>query len=613
MTNHLHHGLARTDGARDLRALILMTLVLGGAACGGLPGKRGGVLGAQEVVYLERPATWFEDVGSAAQVSSDGRWALVGRFGQPRLVDLRSGQVDRVRLRAGLDEVTFAVFRGDGLARLGRLGEQRGWFVEEGGAQRLLGLPGDASPRWSPDGTRVAFRQRGVPAVFVGPVDAPARHDVSGRVTGLTWSAAGPTLYVTVWDDARGVSSLLQLGPDAPDLRTVAGSLDGEPFESTLAASDDGRRVYLALASAQDQPPGAARHQPASDRDLDIYEIEVASGARRAVVAGPGDDFAPVLAGDQLHFTHNDIQESVVVLPAAGGLAEPLVPGGSIPSWGPAGRQLAFTHGGWRLADWALNLDAAVVDLDERGRPSSPPRPIVSGYHEDFTPAWSPDGKWLAYHSHRAPTPVASYPSAGSTDDVYLRAADPLGPEIRLTDFGYEVGWADWSPDGRRLVFSSWEKQSTVRAGVPWIVTIDPGTGQPAARARLPLPAPIQNAEWLAWSPDGAEIALIEKTAPDRHTLWRVAADGARAERLVDYPIETYGGVDWLPDGQSLVYAARDGERLQLFSVPRSGGSPRRLSDDPANLLHPQVSPDGTRIACSRLNVVKELRRAALR
>jgi Tol biopolymer transport system component len=506
--------------------------------------------------------------------------------------------------------VSFAVFRGEAeLVRLGRQGEQRGWFAQEGGGQRLLTLPADAIPQWSPRDERVAFRRSGVAALFVGSVDSPTRHDIAGRITGLTWSADGQAVYVTVWDDSQGVSALLRLADGSPQLQPVAQGLDAQPFESVLASSPDGRRVYLALASPGDQPPGAARHQPDADRDLDIYEIDVANGARRPVVQGPGDDFAPVVAGGRLHWTHNDIHESVVVIPASGGPARLVVEGGGIPSWAADGRQIAFTHGGWRIADWALNLDAAVVDVDDRARPVSGRRPIVAGYHEDFTPAWSPDGRWLAYHSHRSATPVASYGSPGSTDDVYLRSAAFDGKEIRLTDFGLEVGWADWAPDGRRLVFSSWERGSAVLTGVPWIVTIDPQSGMPTGSARLPLPAPIQNAEWLAWSPGGTEIALVEKVGPDRHALWRVAADGSTAERLADYPVETYGGLDWFPDGETLVYAARAGDRLQLFAIPRSGGTPRRLSDDSANLLHPQVSPDGAWIACSRFQVTKEIRR----
>ena len=604
MTNHLHHSVRRLLGPGLLGALALATVALDRGACDGPP---------QERLYVERPATWFEDVWASAQVSQDGRWALLGRYGQPKLVDLQTGQEDEARLRAGLDEVSAAVFRGAAeLVRLGRQGEQRGWFVEEGGGHRLVNLPLDAIPRWSPRDDRVAFSRRGVAAVFVGPLDSPTRHDVSGRITGLTWSADGQALFVTVWDDTLGVSALLRLADGSPELQPVAQGLDAEPFEARLASAPDGQRVYVALASAGDQPPGAARHRPEADRDLDLHEVDVATGARRPVVQGPGDDFAPVVANGHLHFTRNAIQESVVVIPAAGGPAQLVAEGGGMPSWSPDGRQIAFTHGGWRLADWALNLDAAVIDVDDDARPVSSPRPIVTGYHEDFSPAWSPDGQWLAYHSHRSATPVASYASPGSTDDVYLQSAAPGGQEIRLTDFGLEVGWADWAPDGRRLVFSSWERGSAVSAGLPWIVTIDPQSGMPTGRARLPLPAPIQNAEWLAWSPGGAEIALEEKVAPDRHALWRIAADGSTGARLAEYPIETYGGLDWFPDGETVVYAAREGDRLQLFAVPRAGGTPRRLSDDSANLLHPQVSPDGRWIACSRFQVTKEIRRTRL-
>jgi Tol biopolymer transport system component len=74
----------------------------------------------------------------------------------------------------------------------------------------------------------------------------------------------------------------------------------------------------------------------------------------------------------------------------------------------------------------------------------------------------------------------------------------------------------------------------------------------------------------------------------------------------------TYGGLDWTPDGKTIVYSGLDGERQQIFVVPRSGGSPRRLTDDPASLMHPQVSPDGRWIACTRMSQSKEIRRLKL-
>jgi len=48
---------------------------------------------------------------------------------------------------------------------------------------------------------------------------------------------------------------------------------------------------------------------------------------------------------------------------------------------------------------------------------------------------------------------------------------------------------------------------------------------------------------------------------------------------------------------------------MQLFAIPAAGGTPRRLTNDEAHILHPQVSPDGRFIAATRLVHRIEVRR----
>ncbi len=342
--------------------------------------------------------------------------------------------------------------------------------------------------------------------------------------------------------------------------------------------------------------------------------MDATSGALRVKVQTPADEFGPVVVDGFLYWTQNSIDHSVALVPTSGGQPRLAVSHAQLPYWSRDGKQLAFTYGDERLADWALNLDAAVVAIDSQGKPVSKPTPIVTGYHEDFTPNWSPDGFWLAYHSHRSATPVPSYGSEGSTDDIYLRRSDaPMTEEIRVSDFGWEVGVADWSPDGTQLVFDSWDRAGTSRASRPWIATLDPETGKVMRMERLALPLAIQSVEWEAWSPAGDEIALTAYVDKDRRALWVIRPDGSNATKLLDYTSSTSGGLDWTPNGKAIVYSALAGGRMQLFAVSRSGGEPLQLTREPATFLHPQVSPDGRWIACTKTMQSKTIWRMQLR
>ncbi len=571
-----------------------------------------------EIVHAEAPPTWFEDGWSYYEVSPDGSSALFGaRFGF-RLIDLESGRVERDRYVGSMDRVTKATFLRDGrLAWLGIRGGEEGWFTDGADTVVLWQIPLDANPRWSPDGSLVAYYGTAAGGLFAGSPDDPTRYDFDGFITGVAWAqgGGGEIVYVLV-DHEDGVSLLARITLASHDVDTVMEGLDATARFSSIAVSPDGSRAYIALAGDR-APDPEDRHRPEAQRHMDIFELDLATRELRAVVQTPGDDFFPQLRDEYLYWTHNEQREDIVVVPVSGGDARVLVEDGQIPYWSADGSQVAFTVGGWGIANWALNLDVAVVNVDADAAPLSDPTPIVQGYHEDFTPARSPVGRWIAYHSHRSDGPVAFYAAEGGTDDIYLRRPDaPTEDEIRLTDFGWEVGVADWSPDSRRLVFDSWERGGAPGISKPWIATIDSESGRLVDLERLPLPPGVESSLLAAWSPLGDEIAMVARIEGRLQVLWILSLDGGRPrpERLLQFEASTYGGVDWTPDGQHLVYAALAGDRMQLFSVPRTRpNESRQLTSDGASLVQPQVSPDGRWIAATRLTRSKQLRRLVLR
>ncbi|MGH9713999.1 MAG: TolB family protein [Candidatus Acidiferrales bacterium] len=559
-----------------------------------------------DTLVLDRPSNqWFEGPSTQVTISPDAQWALFKGFGgQARLYSLKTGHEDSGSLNAGLDRVETATFCGQrGLVRLGDRGSDKRWFLPDVESRQFSSIPLDAVFQCSADGSEIAYFRPGEleEGFFAGPIGELRNYQVDGRVTSMAFTPDGNALYAVVFR-ANGDSSLIRILPHSQTTRTIAGRLDASPEHGSIALAPDGRSIFIGLAS-DGAPNNEARHHPDSVRWLKIYQLDLATGARHVVAESVHqDNFDPAVIGSNLYWSRNLIRDSIVLVPAGGGDASELVTGGEVPMWSPDSKRIGYTFGGWRLADWALDLDAAVVGVDEKGQRSTAPAVIISGYHEDFPPAWSPDGKWIAFHSHRSKTPVPEYSSAGSTDDIYLRHADDVNaPEIRLTDFGWETGPAYWSPDGQKLLFSSW-----VRGGEPgidklWVTTVDLDLGRALRTQMLPLSAEIRSASWAAWSPDGKEIAIEDNRGGGMRSLWIVHSDGSHAEKLLDYQGTTYDGLDWTTDGKSIIYSGLAGDGLQLFSVPRAGGTPRQLTHDSGNLMHPRVSPDGRWIACTRI------------
>lgn len=208
----------------------------------------------------------------------------------------------------------------------------------------------------------------------------------------------------------------------------------------------------------------------------------------------------------------------------------------------------------------------------DRGDFSTP-----SGLFFQVEPAWSPDGRRIAFASRRT-----------GTSRIFVMLADGTGTR-QLTSGRENDAHPTWSPDGQQVAFvrgdqGDLEIVSAYGSGLHRLLRTEAAESDPA------------------WSPDGRWIVYSRRTpGTSAKELWLVRPDGSGRHPLTGLDALSTSPA-WSPDGGRIVFQSdHGGTSSGIFIIGVDGKGFRRLgksvNDDD---IEPAWSPDGKTIAFSR-------------
>lgn len=471
-----------------------------------------------------------------------------------------------------------------------------------GGGYALMPTTASETPFWSPDSSAVAFFEDGMLKRIPVEGGAPQVLTEAPRPRGGDWT--GNTILYARQDgiyriDARG---------GKPERLTVVNAAAGEDQHGWPEFLPDGRRFLYVVRNSQRERGGVYVGSLDGDapwRLLPAYSRTKYEGGHLfyvrggALLAQPFDARTASLRGEALTLVERvqahsasdaafDLSSGVLIYSVHSSR-----PSTRLVLFDRHGRELQaltdvayfrrprFAPDGARVVAERVDTEADNSDLWLFGVARTSAVKLTQDHRHDVSPVWSPDGRRVAFSSNR-----------GSVYDIYVKTVDTVEDDQLLFSSPSSKFVESWSPDGRYLV------SSVLRSGM-WLVPLD-GSAEP----RL-IRADGTALTWHAeFSPDGRWLAYMS------------TASGTTEVYVEPFPltgdrwqVSTKGGAEphWLGDSRELLYLDADGVVMSV-TLEGSGWKPsapqplfRVAVPDIAGATDYAVSPDGRHLVVNSL------------
>ena len=366
----------------------------------------------------------------------------------------------------------------------------------------------DTAPRWSPDGTSLAFasdRSGDETQLFLLPLGGGEPRQLTTFPMGVddpVWSPDGR--FIALASDLYP-----ECGADAACSEKIKKAWSDGPLKAHMADA----LLYRHWTSWRD---GTFTH---------VLLLKVADGSLTDLTPGEFD-------------------------------APPFSLGGEVGyAFAPDSREVAVVSNHDAVPARSTNADIWVVPIDENGKPGAAADITAGNPAWDGSPAYSPDGRFIAYRAQKVP----GYESDLFRVALYDRAAKTS--RVLTESFRDWVTALQWLPDSSGLVF-----QAEVEGNTP-LYRLDIATGS--------VHTLFTDAAIGAWALGSGGVVYTCRSVGEPAEIYRRGLDGGRRVKLTHANEALLAEVDVRP-AETMWVSAPGGRRVEVFVVKPHGFDPAR-------------------------------------